>query len=111
MVTFVAACAGSSKDQWILESYDKDKGYTFVHDGVAYHTRCFATGRPVLAGDKPDLDTGALPPNPAFHESECDEILLYLHKPVPSLTRPYPSILLFVGPQNQRLEFEIEKAN
>ncbi len=110
-VLLLAACAGSpSKGQWILESYDKSKGYTFVHDGAVYHTTCVATGRPMLPGDKPDLDPGALPPNLASHQSECEDILPYLHKPVPSLTRPYPSILLFVGQHNQRLEFEIENA-
>lgn len=110
-VLLLAACAASSsKGQWILEAYDKGKGYTFVHDGRLYHTRCVATGRPVLPGDKPDLDPGALPPNPASRQSECDAILPYLSKPVPSLTRPYPSILLFIGQHNQRLEFEIEQA-
>jgi hypothetical protein len=106
----VQATGSPPKDEWILESYEEDKGYTFVHDGVTYHTRCFATGRPVLPSGKPDLDPGALPPNPASQQSECGDILPYLHRPVPSLSRPYPSILLFVGPQNQRLEFVIEKA-
>lgn len=110
-VLLVLACTGSpSKGQWILESYDKDAGYTFVHDGVVYKASCVATGRPMLPGDKPDLDPRALPPNTASHQSECDDILPYLHQPVPSLTRPYPSILLFVGRGNQRLEFEIENA-
>ena len=106
----VQATSSPPKDEWILESYEEDKGYMFVHDGVTYHTRCFATGRPVLPSGKPDLDPSALPPNPASQQSECGDILSYLHRPVPSLSRPYPSMLLFVGPQNQRLEFVIEKA-
>jgi hypothetical protein len=111
VAVLLAACAGSPpKGEWMLKEYDKDKGYTFVHDGATYHTRCMATGRPMLAGDKPDLDPGALPPNPAHAQSECDDILPYLGKSVPSLTRPYPSILLFVGENNWRVEFLIEDA-
>jgi hypothetical protein len=110
-VLLLATCTGRPSDgQWILEAYDKDKGFTFVHDGGVYHARCIATGRPMLAGGKPDLDPGALPPVLAHDESACGEVLPYLHKPVPSFTRPYPSILLFVGKDNWRLEFEIAEA-
>lgn len=107
----LAACtSGSSKDQWILQSYDKDKGYVFVHEGVVYQTKCVAVGRPMLGGDKPDLDPGALPPTLASNQNECDDVLAYLHKSVPSLTHPYPSILLFVGKDNRRLEFYVNEA-
>jgi hypothetical protein len=64
----------------------------------------------MLGGDKQDLDPGALPPNLASNQGECDSVLAYLHKRVPSLTHPYPSILLFIGKENWRLEFYIDEA-
>ncbi|HXZ19959.1 MAG TPA: hypothetical protein VEG63_08410 [Candidatus Acidoferrales bacterium] len=109
LVLTLAGC-NSHKNDWVLQSYDKEKGYIFEHDGVMYQTRCYATGRPMLEANKPDLDPGALPPNIAVYQNECEDVLPYLHKPVPSFTHPYGSILLYTGKDNYRLEFEIKEA-
>jgi hypothetical protein len=111
VILMQSACTGdSAKSQWVLREYDHHKGYTFVHDNAVYQTSCFATGFPMLADKKPDLSPKALPPDIANSQSDCDEVLHYLGKSVPNLTRPYPSILLFVGKDNWRLEFMIENA-
>lgn len=107
----LSACGGDSvNSQWVLREYDRHKGYTFVHDNVVYQTTCFASGYPTLADNKPDLSPDALPSDLVSSQSDCYEILHYLGKSVPNLTRPNPLILLFVGKNNFRLEFMMENA-
>ncbi len=111
LLCFVLLSCNQNKDQWVLQSYDKDKGYTFVRNGVQYETTCVATGRPVLGPNNvPDTSPDALPPDVARHESECEDILYYLHKPIPNLRQAYGSILLFTKENNWRLEFQIKHA-
>jgi hypothetical protein len=112
-ILLVAGCTGRpQKDQWVLKAFDRHKGYTFEHDGITYHASCFATGRPTLPDGKPDLNSAAMPPDPNLSRGQgaCQDILPYLGKPIPSLTQPEPSLLLFVGKDNWRLEFLIEDA-
>jgi hypothetical protein len=99
-------------NQWVLQSYDKDNGYTFIRKGVSYQTHCFATGRPMLSDNVPDTNPDALPPNPAFDgETDCADILPYLHKSVP-LRQVEGSLLVFTeeNEQNWKLEFQIKEA-
>ena len=103
-----------NRDQWVLQSYDKDKGYTFVRNGVQYQASCWATGKPMLGYNvpdaKPDLSPDALPPEPARGEDSCGDILVYLHKPIPNLRQVYGSILLLTEEHNERMEFVIKQA-
>jgi hypothetical protein len=48
-ITFILALIGCDlhSNQWVLQSYDRDKGYVFTKDGVQYQATCFATGRPL----------------------------------------------------------------
>jgi hypothetical protein len=107
----LASCNGY-KDRWVLESYDKDKGYVFVKDGIRYDATCVATGHPVLGLDNhPDPSPDALPPTPAYQESECDEVLQYMHKPVPHFRMVYGSLLVYEEKErNWKLEFGIKHA-
>jgi S1-C subfamily serine protease len=95
----------SAQGQWVLQSYDADKGYTFVRDGVQYQAECWATGRPYLgfpSENIPDTDPDALPPEPARQQTECADILPYLHKPVPNFRQVYGSHLLFTDVNDGR---------
>jgi hypothetical protein len=108
----VASC-NSVRDQWVLQSYDKAKGYTFLRNGVQYQATCVATGQPVLGLNpdaKPDLSPDALPPDIAQGQDSCADILVYLHKPIPNLRQVYSSLLLLTQERNQRIEFEIKQA-
>jgi hypothetical protein len=101
-----------TNNRWVLQSYDKDAGYVFVQNGVSYQTHCFATGRPMLANNVPDMSPDALPPNLAWNgEADCADILSYLHKPVP-LRQINGSVLVFTEEDNQnfKLEFTIKEA-
>jgi hypothetical protein len=99
-----------SNNQWILQSYDQNKGYTFVQNGVSYQTDCAATGKPVLQSGAPNTDPDALPPNLALDgESDCADILPYLHKSVP-LRQVDGTLLVFTEEQNYKLEFKIREA-
>ena len=110
-VLLVLASCSQSKDQWILESYDKDNGYIFVKDGVQYSAKCFATGIPVLnPNGQPDPDPDSLPVNVASSQEDCGDILAYLHKPVPNLRQVYGTVLLFTDKDNRKLEFTIKQA-
>lgn len=115
LVCLLLVCACSrAKDQWVLQAYDKARGYTFIKDGVEYHATCFAIGRPVLgltSDAPPDTSPDAMPPEPVYDESYCSEILPYLHKPIPHF-RLVGSVLLFTQVENNnfRLEFEIKDA-
>jgi hypothetical protein len=101
-----------NKDQWVLQSYDKDKGYVFVKDGIQYEASCFGTGNPVLGVDNhPDPNPDAMPPTPAYQQNDCDEVLQYLHKPVPHFRLVYGSLLVYEEKdRNWKLEFEIKHA-
>jgi hypothetical protein len=111
---FVLLSCNQIRDQWVLQSYDKDKGYVFVRNGVQYEAKCVAVGQPILGHDgpnaTPDLSPDALPPELASGEDSCGDILVYLHKPVPNLRQVYGSVLLLIEEHNQRLEFEIKRA-
>jgi hypothetical protein len=110
LLLLVLVSCNQSKDQWTLQSYDKDKGYVFVRNGVEYKAKCFATGQPVLGAppnETPDTSSDAMPPNPAFgQESACDNVLPYLHKPIPHF-RQDGSLLVLTEEKNYKLEFEI----
>jgi hypothetical protein len=110
MVLLLASC-NRSKDQWILRSYDKDKGYTFMRNGVEYLAKCFAFGW--TEAGKTDIkwdNTISNNPVEATHENSCDEVLPYLGKPVPKL-RQDGTILYFDGNGTRfTLEFEIKSA-
>jgi hypothetical protein len=113
LMLVLVGCSALYSDQWVLKSYDKQKGYVFVKDGIEYHTSCFAYGVPTLGlgpDSPPDLSPTAFPPSPAFGgQEDCADILVYLHKPVPNF-KMYGGVLLFIGEKNFRLEFEIEQA-
>jgi hypothetical protein len=111
---FALVSCNQTRDLWILQSYDKDKGYIFVRNGVQYEAKCVAVGQPILGNDgpnaKPDLSPDALPPEPASGEDSCGDILVYLRKPIPNLRQVYGSVLLLTEERNVRLEFEIKRA-
>jgi hypothetical protein len=110
LLIFLTSCSGNN-DEWILQSYDKTKGYTFTRNGVSYQTTCFATGRPMLSDTVPDTSPDSLPPNPAFDgEVDCSDILPFLHKPIPDFRQVDGSLLVFTEKQNFKLEFEIKEA-
>lgn len=108
---FASSC-NQTKDEWVLQSYNKGTGYVFVKDGVRYEARCFATGNPVLGTDNhPDPDPNAMPPFPAYDQSECSEILQYMHKSIPHFRMVYGSLLVYEEKEhNWKLEFEITHA-
>jgi len=58
--------------QWILESYDADKGFTFSKDGVLYATRCDHISSKV-SNIRIDIQD----------QSQCARVLSYLHKTIP----------------------------
>jgi hypothetical protein len=111
LIALLFTSCGNFKNQWMLQSYDSAKGYTFVKDGIAYHAHCFAVGRPMLPNNVPDTNPDAMPPDaPIGGESGCADILPYLGKSVP--LRQDGEILLFTEPQSQnfKLEFEVKDA-
>jgi len=55
--------------QWILQSYDATKGYTFLKDGVQYQAHC----QVFRAGGKAHA---------VVREGACIDVLPYLHKAV-----------------------------
>jgi hypothetical protein len=106
---------GGPESYLIQQSSFRGEHYTFVKNGVQYQAKCFATGRPVLGhspNDPPDTSPGAMPPDLSYDETNCSDILLYLHKPVPHLEQYGGSLLLFteVEKRNYKLEFEIKHA-
>lgn len=106
---------GLRSNEWVLQSFVEEKGYVFTKNGVQYQTTCVATGRPVVGrppNEVPDADLDALPPDPAYSETSCSDILIYLGKPVPHLRQVGGSILVFTDAEHQnfRLEFEIKQA-
>jgi len=109
LALFVLGLTGCDlhSNQWVLQSYDRDKGYIFVRNGVQYEATCFATGYPVLGVDNhPDPNPDAMPPLPAYDQSTCSEILAYLHKPVPHFRQVYGSLLVYEEKEkNWKVEF------
>lgn len=102
-------------NQWVLQSYDRDKGYIFVKDGVQYEATCFGIGRPMLgapSNQTPDMDPDSMPPNIAHDQTNCGDILVYLHKPIPNFRQVGGSLLVFTEAENQnyKLEFEVKHA-
>lgn len=80
MLLLILSCS-RSKDKWFLRSYDNDKGYTFMRNGVEYQTKCFAFGwtdttTPNFAWDHNIANN----PVEATHEDSCVDILPYLSK-------------------------------
>lgn len=71
-------CNRSNKGKWILESYDSNKGYVFVKDGVRYEAHCSGF-------TYADKDNQYRLGNLATHEWECSQVLAYIHKPVPTV--------------------------
>jgi len=76
--------------QWVLESYDSSKGYTFTKGRVTYQTKCFRIAGKV---DKTDDKAGLrglgyiMDGLSKFHmdikeQSQCSELLDSIHKPV-----------------------------
>jgi hypothetical protein len=65
-----SSAATADKGQWVLESYDATKGYTFHKDGVEYQGHC-----QVVRHDGKS--------NRATWEEACIDVLPYLHKTVP----------------------------
>jgi hypothetical protein len=59
----------------------------------------------------PDTSPDAMPPDVAHDETNCGDVLIYLHKPVPNL-RQVGTVLVFteVEEKNYKLEFEIKLA-
>jgi hypothetical protein len=111
MVLLLFNSCNRSKDQWRLQSYDNEKGYTFMRNGVEYQTTCFAygwrdTGAPNLAWDHNITNN----PVEATHENSCADILPYLGKPIPNL-RQSDEALYFEGKGTRlTLQFEIKHA-
>jgi len=63
----------------------------------------------MLPNGEPDTDPEALPPKTINYQSECADILTYLHKPIPGFSEVGTS-LIFTEQGNYKLEFLIEKA-
>lgn len=116
LLLLLASC--NRTNQWVLQSYDKDKGYTFVQNGVSYRARCFAIGYVWLSDGVPDANPDSMPSRLAQDQRECMDILPYLNRPIPKF-REVNSMLVFTEqgkyaldskPQDYKLEFEIEEA-
>jgi len=90
VVSTPAPKADPTEGQWILESYDAAKGYTFSKDGVSYQTKCFRIEGKVNSTDDPAILRGfgyTLDGPSRFHmdvknQSQCNELLNYIRKPV-----------------------------
>jgi hypothetical protein len=99
-ILFIAAMAASllmgcnhfigQKDppgQWILESYNSEKGYVFRKDGVRYEAHCGA-----VIWTKTDGDWDI---NEKVSESGCAVILPFLHMIVPLKPGGKPDVVHF----------------
>jgi hypothetical protein len=58
--------------QWVLESYDSTKGFTFSKNGVLYVTKCDHISWKI-SNYRADIQ----------YQSQCTMILSYLHKTIP----------------------------
>jgi len=94
--------------EWVLESYDANRGYIFSKDGIQYLAHCqfwnmlYADGNPVTF-------------QRARSESDCASVLEYLHKPVPiepSLIENQKDRIVFMGqtPKSPYCQFQIVSA-
>ena len=88
--------------QWILESYNADKGYVLRKDGVTYLASCDYYFWGPISHDKnnpgePFLDAGPGHGSQLQNDrGECTRILAFIHKPVPfQQYRSYPPDRLF----------------
>jgi hypothetical protein len=88
--------------QWILESYNADKGYVLRKDGATYLASCDYYFWGPISQDKnnpgePYLDMGLGHGSQLDNNrGECTAILAFIHKPVPfSQYRSYPPDRLF----------------
>lgn len=98
----------AQKGEWVLASYDENKGYTFRKDGSEYLARCI---RLQVEKDGPSFD--------ADSEIQCSKILAYLGKAVPgidqamigdSFGRSSPASLTFHDQNGASYEFRIVEA-
>jgi hypothetical protein len=125
-ILLLVACTSSpSKNQWVLESYDANKGYVFSKDGVHYQAHCYAFDR---AYEK-TFD----PTRFARTESDCAAVTRYMHQPLPDLDgqvrtlpcanvrvedHPTPCVnladsgdLIFREGYNSTISFKLERVN
>jgi hypothetical protein len=65
--------------QWILESYDSVKGFTFSKDGVSYLTKCSR----IVWVHQPGISNPNGFQMDVYDQNQCVELLPYLHKVVP----------------------------
>jgi len=64
----------------------------------------------MLSNNVPDTALDAMPPDPVFdNETDCTDILIYMHKPTP-VKQVDGSILVLTEDQNYKLEFETREA-
>lgn len=100
--------APDNAGQWVLESYDKNKGYTFLKDGVRYQAHC--SGYYLSAdGDDEVYDSR---PTVNIEESTCSAVLPYLRAPLP-LEQGLDTLYFrsnLNGRVKGRLEFKITEA-
>ena len=89
-------------DRWILQGYDEQNGYTFLHHGVEYKTECNWKGP---TPDSKTLPSGTL----VLDQRECEEVLKYLHKSVPHM-RSDGGLLVYREDDGNSMEFEIKSA-
>lgn len=119
-LTPVNAVASQPSSQWILESYDSVKGYTFSKDGVSYQTKCFRIEGKVDSTDDPAALRGlgyVLDGSSRFHmdiknQSQCNELLNYIHKPV-TLTNGSvwgPDVFLVDRPEGATIYLQVMNA-
>jgi hypothetical protein len=106
--------------QWVLQSYDSAKGYTFNKDGVSYQTKCFRIEGKVKKTDDPAGLRGlgyVLDGPNRFHmdikeQSQCSELLEFIHKPI-SLTNGSiwgPDMLLVDRPEGATIYLQVTNA-
>ena len=105
------------RDQWTLENYDPIKGYTFKKDGTSYLTECFLIEGKLDKSDDPSSIRKlgyTMDGNNDFHldvqdQSQCNELLPYLHKTVPihQGEEGFSEFLYFIAPDAARVEFVI----
>jgi hypothetical protein len=91
-VGILAGCdrVAVSKDppgQWILESYDSEKGYVFRKDGVRYQAHCNAVVWTKASGDWNI--------NEEVSEGDCATVLPFLHKTLSLAPGGKPDIVHF----------------
>lgn len=71
--------------QWMLESYNAEKGYVFRKDHVKYEARCLGF---TPLKDIPSVQSAVewhivSVGSVSYHEEECSDVLAYINKPIP----------------------------